>query len=239
MPLKPKQKLAKSSKGPGEDSLPARVKYKANAKLRNASSKQDSSNTESTMISVPKANAKTDSKSQLKSNTKKRKRGDTSDVNDAENADAPIGNVEDGMVDVEKPKRPRKMACPPQPRSPLPDRQSRGTDVAAPDKTRPRRTSKQVQAKKDCKAAAAAELQQLEERQLLLLTQMEVNEEHQREVASSKMVRSVPAIDLSLADTGESLEQVKDDGSKSEGNGKKMKVILNRVSQDPLYRYRF
>ena len=68
---------------------------------------------------------------------------------------------------------------------------------------------------------------------------MEVNEEHQREVASSKMVRSVPAIDLSLADTGESLEQVEDDGSESEGNGKKMKVILNRVSQDPLYRYRF
>ena len=64
---------------------------------------------------------------------------------------------------------------------------------------------------------------------------MEVNEERQREVASSKMVRSVPAIDLSLADTGESLEQVEDDGSKSEGNGKKMKVVSNRVSKDPLY----
>lgn len=131
------------------------------------------------MISVPKANAKTNSKSQLKSNTKKSKRGDTSDMNDAENADAPISNVEDGMVDVEKPKQPCKKACPPQPCSPLPDRQSHGTDIATPDKTRPRCTFKQVQAEKDCKAAAAAELQQLEERRLLLLAQMEVNEKCQ------------------------------------------------------------
>lgn len=53
------------------------------------------------------------------------------------------------------------------------------------------------------------------------------------------MVRSVPVIDLSLVDTGESLEQVEDDGSESEGNGKKMKVTSNRVSQDPLYKYQF
>ena len=53
------------------------------------------------------------------------------------------------------------------------------------------------------------------------------------------MVRSVPVIDLSLVDTGESLEQVEDDGSESEGNGKKMKVVSNRVSQDPLYQYQF